>query len=148
VTGTACRRIREVAPGSEVFLAREDRWRLFEPRGPVPRGDGGTDDRNWLSRSADFDRPLAALRSSRRARLAVKATLDLTLKRKDLVRKITERANGCQVDWAIKREGGNHTVYRLGSLIIPIPRHNEIGDRLAVEIFKQCASELGEGWWK
>ena len=50
--------------------------------------------------------------------------------------------------WEVKREGANHTLYSLGELTVPIPRHKEIGEKLALEIFKQCASTLGDGWWK
>jgi N-acetylglucosamine kinase-like BadF-type ATPase len=70
------------------------------------------------------------------------------VKRRALVRKIAARAHEVGVDWSVKREGANHTVYQLGALTIPVPRHNEIGEKLAVEIFKQCMSELGEAWWK
>lgn len=70
------------------------------------------------------------------------------MKRRDLVRRIAAQAKQAEVVWTVKREGANHTVYQLGVLTIPIPRHNEIGEKLAAEIFKQCAAELGEGWWK
>ena len=52
------------------------------------------------------------------------------------------------MEWSVKREGASHTVYQLGGLTIPVPRHNEIGEKLAAEIFKQCVPELGEAWWK
>lgn len=61
---------------------------------------------------------------------------------------IAARAKQAGVAWSVKREGANHTVYQLGAVMIPVPRHNEIGEKLAVEIFKQCIPELGEAWWK
>lgn len=70
------------------------------------------------------------------------------VKRRDLVRRIAERAKAGGVDFGVKREGANHTVYQLGGLTIPVPRHNDIGENLAAEIFKQCVPELGEAWWK
>ncbi|HVA60587.1 MAG TPA: hypothetical protein VNG13_08625 [Mycobacteriales bacterium] len=70
------------------------------------------------------------------------------MKRKDLIRRIAGRARAVNVDWVIKREGASHTVYSLGRLTIPIPRHTELGEKLVTEIFKECAAELGEGWWK
>ncbi len=70
------------------------------------------------------------------------------MKRRDLVRKIAAQAKQAGVDWSVKREGANHTVYQLGDLTIPVPRHNEIGEKLAAEILKQCVPELGEAWWK
>jgi hypothetical protein len=38
-------------------------------------------------------------------------------------------------------------VFRLGSAMIPIPRHAEIDRRLAEMIFKECEAELGRRWW-
>jgi hypothetical protein len=35
-----------------------------------------------------------------------------------------------------------------GGARIPIPRHVEIDDNLAEQIFKECEPELGERWWK
>jgi hypothetical protein len=31
---------------------------------------------------------------------------------------------------------------------IPIPRHNEIGNRMAEVIYKEAAAKLGKDWWK
>lgn len=52
------------------------------------------------------------------------------------------------VTWMITREGANHSVYMLNDAMIPIPRHNELGEVLAVEIFKECQDVLGKGWWR
>ena len=46
------------------------------------------------------------------------------------------------------RRGANHDVHALEGLIIPIPRHTEIGERVALEIFKECEPILGVRWWK
>jgi hypothetical protein len=48
----------------------------------------------------------------------------------------------------LDREGGNHAVYSLDGLMIPMPRHNEIDDRLAQQIYKECEPKLGKGWWR
>lgn len=32
--------------------------------------------------------------------------------------------------------------------MIPIAGHNEIGNRMAEIIFKECADKLGKDWWK
>jgi hypothetical protein len=32
--------------------------------------------------------------------------------------------------------------------VIPIPRHTELGETFAVEIFKECQNILGKGWWR
>ncbi|UJW33886.1 hypothetical protein L3Q67_09020 [Saccharothrix sp. AJ9571] len=48
----------------------------------------------------------------------------------------------------LAREGANHTVYTLNGVVVPIPRHNELGEIFAVDIFKECEGVLGKGWWK
>jgi hypothetical protein len=35
----------------------------------------------------------------------------------------------------------------LGGTRIPIPRHNEIGERLAMAILVEAEAELGRRWW-
>ncbi len=53
------------------------------------------------------------------------------MKRRDLIN-ILEK-NG----WYLKRNGANHDIYTDGSKIEPIPRHNEINERLAKTIIKK-----------
>ena len=53
------------------------------------------------------------------------------MKRRDLI--ILLERNG----WKIAREGSCHTIYAKGNLIEPIPRHNEIDERLARAIIKK-----------
>jgi hypothetical protein len=65
-----------------------------------------------------------------------------------LVKKIVAEAKRQGVNWELAREGANHSVYALNGAMIPIPRHSEIGENLAVEIFKECQDELGKGWWR
>ncbi len=70
------------------------------------------------------------------------------MKRRDLVKRIAAEAKRQGVTWMITREGANHSVYMLNDAMIPIPRHNELGEVLAVEIFKECQDVLGKGWWR
>ena len=70
------------------------------------------------------------------------------MRRRDITRRIASEAKRQDLDWVVARQGANHTVYSLDGLKIPIPRHNEIDDKLAVEIFKECEPKLGKGWWK
>lgn len=51
------------------------------------------------------------------------------MKRRDLIRRIRDEARRQEVGWTIDREGRNHTLYRLGATMIPIPRHAELGER-------------------
>ena len=30
----------------------------------------------------------------------------------------------------------------------PIPRHSELGETFAVDVFKECQAALGKGWWR
>lgn len=46
------------------------------------------------------------------------------------------------------RQGGNHEIFQLDGLTIPIPRHNEIDDDLATIIFKEAEIKLGKGWYQ
>jgi hypothetical protein len=50
--------------------------------------------------------------------------------------------------WQHQREGANHEIWRCGSIEVPIPRHTEIGNRMAETIFKELEGELGKGWWR
>ncbi len=52
------------------------------------------------------------------------------------------------MSWVLAREGGAHSVYVLDGVIIPVPRHTELGENLAVDIFKECQPVLGMGWWR
>ena len=70
------------------------------------------------------------------------------MKRRDLIRRIAKEALRQGVEWKVYREGANHTIYLLGGTRIPIPRHSEIGERLAVAIFVQAEVELGRRWWQ
>lgn len=44
------------------------------------------------------------------------------------------------------RQGGNHEIFQLDDLMIPIPRHNDIDNDLAAIIFKEAETKLGKGW--
>ncbi|MDR3359135.1 MAG: hypothetical protein LBO20_00445 [Bifidobacteriaceae bacterium] len=65
-----------------------------------------------------------------------------------LVRRINRAAAISGIAWGLTRRGANHDVYRLGDLVIPVPRHQEINDRTAERIFKECEPQLGPRWWR
>lgn len=69
------------------------------------------------------------------------------VKRMDLIREISKAARRSGLLWVIVREGGNHSIFTLGDQRIPIPRHREIPDVLAIKIMKELESELGQRWW-
>jgi hypothetical protein len=70
------------------------------------------------------------------------------MKRRDLIKRISKEAKATGTTWGLDHEGGNHSVYDLGGCMIPIPRHNEIGENMAREIFKQSEEVLGKDWWR
>lgn len=69
-------------------------------------------------------------------------------KRRDILRTISKAAKDNGLAWAVLREGANHTIYSLDGLLIPVARHTEIDNLMAVIIYKECAAKLGEDWWK
>ncbi len=70
------------------------------------------------------------------------------MKRRDVIRKLATAAKQQDIEWTVDREGANHTIYLLGDTRIPIPRHAEIGERLARAIFIEAEAELGRRWWQ
>lgn len=65
-----------------------------------------------------------------------------------LEKRIRQEAKSRGVSWTFVREGANHTVYDLGGVTIPIPRHTDIGEGLTREIYKQCEAKFGKDWWR
>jgi len=70
------------------------------------------------------------------------------VKRRDLVAKIKAAAATAGLSWEVDREGGNHTVFSLDGLRIPIPSHSNIDEDLSRLILKECQPKLGERWWE
>jgi hypothetical protein len=70
------------------------------------------------------------------------------VKRRDLIKRIAAEAKRQGVEWRRLREGANHSIYALAGEVIPVPRHTELGETFAVEIFKECQGVLGKGWWR
>ncbi len=64
-------------------------------------------------------------------------------KRRDAIRKISDEAKRQGIDWVLDREVGPHSIFSLDGLMIPIPRHNELGNRFAETLYKECESKLG-----
>lgn len=63
------------------------------------------------------------------------------MKRQKLIRELRQVARDSGVQFELAREGGNHTVYRVGAVTVTVPRHTEISDRLAQKIIKQARGE-------
>lgn len=69
-------------------------------------------------------------------------------KRTEVIDKINKAAKRARLSFEIQREGGNHTIYNLDGLMIPIARHPTVDGYLATKIYKQCEPKLGKGWWR
>lgn len=65
-----------------------------------------------------------------------------------MLKRITKAANDKGLSFVKSREGGNHTIYNLDGLMIPIARHRQLENRYAETVYKECQPKLGEGWWK
>ena len=68
--------------------------------------------------------------------------------RSEVLKKIAKAAKANGMTFTKDREGGNHTIYNLDGLMIPIGRHNQLGNRYAETVYKECEAKLGKGWWK
>ena len=69
-------------------------------------------------------------------------------KRTDLLREIRETADvyGFSLDFV--RHGSRHDIWRVGRTQFSIPRHREMGERLALAVRQSLEAEFGEGWWR
>ena len=70
------------------------------------------------------------------------------MKRRQILGTIAREAQRQGKAWRHERQGANHEIWRCGSIDVPIPRHTEIGERLAETVFKQLEGELGKDWWR
>jgi len=69
------------------------------------------------------------------------------VKRRELLKKIYRQAALQGIKNVTLREGGSHSIVTISNLSIPIPRHKELADLLAMQIMKQFQPVLGERWW-
>jgi hypothetical protein len=69
-------------------------------------------------------------------------------KRTEVIKKIEKAAKARQMTFTFKRRSGNHDIFDLDGTMIPIARHNEIINRDAIGIYKECELRLGKGWWR
>jgi hypothetical protein len=70
------------------------------------------------------------------------------MKRRDLINRISAEAKRQGITWDLDEEGADHSKYRLGAKMIPVPRHREIGDMTTRRILNEAAEVLGERWWR
>lgn len=69
-------------------------------------------------------------------------------KRTEVIKKIRRAAQARGMLFAELREGASHTIYSLDGLMIPVGRHNELTNRYAEDVYRECEAKLGKGWWR
>jgi len=69
-------------------------------------------------------------------------------KRTEIIAKIEAAAKAKGMTFEFDRKGGNHDIYKLGGVMIPVGRHRDFGNSYAVMVYKECQIKLGKGWWK
>ncbi|AYR01264.1 HicA-like toxin [Mycobacterium phage Oscar] len=69
-------------------------------------------------------------------------------KRTEVIAKIRKAAKAAGVPFELHRQGGNHELYSLDGIMVPIGRHPSLDGYVALKIYKQCEPKLGKGWWR
>lgn len=69
-------------------------------------------------------------------------------KRAEVIKKIQQAAKAKGMAFDVKRRGGNHDIYSLDGLMVPVGRHSEFGNRYTETVYKECEAKLGKGWWR
>ncbi|MEX0592910.1 MAG: type II toxin-antitoxin system HicA family toxin [Nitriliruptoraceae bacterium] len=69
------------------------------------------------------------------------------MKRRDLIKGIHDAALAANLEFVSLRNAGDHELFSLDGLRIPVPNHREITEGTARSIMRQAASKLGEDWW-
>jgi hypothetical protein len=70
------------------------------------------------------------------------------MKRADLIRRVSRAARNANVSWTRLRSTGRHQIWECDGMRIPIPRHRELGEHLAIAIFRDLEEKLGKDWWR
>lgn len=69
-------------------------------------------------------------------------------KRSEILKAITKAAAAKGMVFEFSRRGGNHDIYKLDGVMIPIGHHRDFEQSYAVMVYKECEPKLGKGWWK
>lgn len=67
------------------------------------------------------------------------------MRRRDVTSALRQMAKESGTEFWLVRNGAKHDVYRLGELVITMPRHVEINELTARGILKDAAKYLKEG---
>ena len=66
------------------------------------------------------------------------------MKRTELLKKLNAVANSNGLLLELVREGGNHTIYRVGAYQFTVARHREVPEETAKGMLRRVAQEKGE----
>lgn len=66
-------------------------------------------------------------------------------KRRDLIKALRSTAKQACIEFSFVRNGSNHDIYRWDTVLIVIPRHNEINEMTARGIIKDTDAYLKGG---
>lgn len=67
------------------------------------------------------------------------------MKRRDLIKVLRSTAKQAGIEFSFVRNGANHDIYRWDTVLIVIPRHNEINEMTARGIIKDAEEHLKGG---
>ncbi|MCP3820094.1 hypothetical protein NLX86_18935 [Streptomyces sp. A3M-1-3] len=70
------------------------------------------------------------------------------MKHRDLIKKIRDAAKAKGIPFEMLRQKGSHQMWVCGSIRVVIPKHSEVNEITAENIYKTLEPELGEGWWR
>jgi hypothetical protein len=65
-----------------------------------------------------------------------------------LIQTIRRAASETGIDFSLERKSGDHEVWNLDGLRIPIPRHREVNEWTARAILRDAEQKLGKDWWR
>lgn len=69
-------------------------------------------------------------------------------RRTDLMRLIGDAAESSGRTLEFVRHGSRHDIWRVRRTQFSVPRHREVGERLALAVKQSLEAEFGEGWWR
>jgi hypothetical protein len=70
------------------------------------------------------------------------------MKRRALIRRISDACANTGAELTLVRQGSRHEVWAVEGFAFAVPRHREISDRTAEAIMRDLEPILGEGWWR
>jgi len=70
------------------------------------------------------------------------------VKRAELLRAISRAARARKLSVHLERRARHGELFRIGSVLIKIPRHRDIGLKTTFAIRRELETVLGKDWWR